>query len=287
MPVWDPHRYAEFTAERARPFHDLLGRVEAEAPRTVVDLGCGSGELTVGLAERWPEAELVGLDSSPEMIAQAKAHAGPRLRFTVGDLATWAPTEPVDVVLSNAALQWVPQHRSLLPGLVNALVPNGWLAFQVPGNFDSPSHVLLHELAGQEPYRRYTADLTRPAAAAPADYLADLVALGCTVDTWETTYVQVLAGPDAVWRWMSGTGARPVVQALPASLRPEFERAYRAELTPAYPEHQWGTVLPFRRIFVVARQHRSRRAASGRFRSSETTEDRRNLPLGEHSLLEE
>ena len=254
MPVWDPRRYAEFAAERARPFHDLLDRVTSEPPHTVVDLGCGSGELTAGLARRWPEVEVLGLDSSPEMIEQAQAHAGVRLRFVVGDLASWAPSRPVDVIVSNAALQWVPQHRTLLPGLVDALAPHGWLAFQVPGNFDSPSHLLLHALAGREPYRRHTTGLVRAAAADPTDYLADLVALGCEVDAWETTYAHVLRGSEAVWRWMSGTGARPVLQVLPEDLRAPFERAYRAELAAAYPERSWGTVLPFRRVFVVARR---------------------------------
>lgn len=254
MPVWNPRRYAEFAAERARPFLDLLGRVAAKAPRSVVDLGCGSGELTASLARRWPDADLLGLDSSPEMIERAQSHAGPRLRFAVGDLASWAPSRPVDVVVSNAALQWVPQHRALLPRLVDAVAPDGWLAFQVPGNFDSPSHLLLHALAGQEPYHRYATSLTRAAAADPADYLADLIALGCEVDAWESTYAHVLRGPEAVWRWMAGTGARPVVQALPVSLRTDFERAYRAELAGAYPEQSWGTVLPFRRVFVVARR---------------------------------
>lgn len=254
MLVWDPRRYAEFAAERARPFLDLLGRVAAEAPRTVVDLGCGSGELTASLTRRWPDADLLGFDSSPEMVERAQTHAGPRLHFAVGDLTAWAPSRPVDVVVSNAALQWVPQHRAVLPGLVDALARNGWLAFQVPGNFDSPSHVLLHALAGQEPYRSHTTGLTRAAAADPADYLADLMVLDCEVDAWESTYVHVLAGPEAVWRWMAGTGARPVLQALPDSLRTDFEQAYRAELAGAYPEQPWGTVLPFRRVFVVARR---------------------------------
>ena len=254
MPVWDPRRYAEFATERARPFHDLLDRVTCEPRSTVVDLGCGSGELTADLVRRWPQAEVFGLDSSPEMIEQAQAYAGVRLRFAVGDLASWAPPGPVEVIVSNAALQWVPQHRARLPGLIDALTPKGWLAFQVPGNFDSPSHVLLHAVAGQEPYRRHTAGLVRAAAADPTDYLADLVALGCEVDAWETTYAHVLRGPEAVWRWMSGTGARPVLQALPEDLRRRFEQDYRTELAGAYPEQSWGTVLPFRRVFVVARR---------------------------------
>jgi trans-aconitate 2-methyltransferase len=254
VPTWDPQRYLEFADERSRPFADLLARVGADAPRRVVDLGCGPGQLTATLGRRWPQAEITGTDSSPEMIARAEQHAGPRLRFAVGDLTQWDPAEPVDVVVSNAALQWVPGHRDLLPRLVDALVPGGWLAFQVPGNFDEPSHRLLHELAGRDPYREHTGGLARPASADPVDYLADLAALGCTVDAWETTYLHVLTGPDPVFRWVSGTGARPVLQALPDALRPAFEEEYRARLRAAYPDRGFGTVLPFRRIFVVARR---------------------------------
>ena len=252
MPTWDPQRYLEFADERGRPFADLLARVGADDPRSVVDLGCGPGQLTATLVPRWPTARVTGLDSSPEMVARASQHAGPRLSFAVADLARWAPAEPVDVVVSNAALQWVPGHRDLLPRLVDALAPGGWLAFQVPGNFDEPSHRLLHELAGSPPYAEHAGGLARPASGDPVDYLADLQRLGCTVDAWETTYLHVLTGPDPVFRWISGTGARPVLQALPEDLRRPFEAEYKTRLRAAYPERSFGTVLPFRRVFVVA-----------------------------------
>ena len=249
---WDPDRYLEFGDERARPFADLLARVDARRPRTVVDLGCGPGQLTRTLPQRWPEAHVLGVDSSPEMIARASAYAGPRLEFRLGDLATWEPAAPVDVVVSNAALQWVPDHREVLPRLVAALAPGGWLAFQVPGNFEAPSHVLLRDLAGQEPYVSVTSGVRHPASAEPQDYLDDLASHGCRVDAWETTYVHVLSGPDPVFRWVSGTGARPVLQSLPEPLRGQFEQTYQQRLREAYPERPWGTALAFRRIFVVA-----------------------------------
>jgi trans-aconitate 2-methyltransferase len=148
----------------------------------------------------------------------------------------------------------VPDHRALLPELVAAVRPGGWLAFQVPGNVGEPSHTLLHALAAEPRYADALADVARPAAADPADYLADLTALGCTVDAWEATYCHVLAGPDAVFRWISGTGARPVLQALDADRRAAFEAEYRARLAVAYPEQPFGTLLPFRRVFVVARR---------------------------------
>ena len=197
---------------------------------------------------------MVGIDSSPTMIKQAQSRVTDRLKFLLADLRTWSPPQPVDVLISNATLQWVPGHRALLPTLLQAVRPGGWFAFSVPGNFDQPSHQILHALADQPRFADATRFLPRPAAADPADYLADLVALNCTVDAWETTYCHLLSGPDAVFRWISGTGARPVLQALDADRRAEFETEYRARLAKAYPEQPFGTLLPFRRVFVVARR---------------------------------
>jgi trans-aconitate 2-methyltransferase len=246
----------QFADERARPFIDLVAQVGAAEPARVVDLGCGPGQLTASLAQRWPSAYVEGVDSSPEMIEKAADHASERVTFQVGDLRAWQPVQPVDVIISNATLQWVPDHRSLLPELVGALAPDGWLAFQVPGNFGAPSHQLLYGLAERADYAPHLAEVQvrRPAAADPETYLADLARLGCTVNAWETTYLHVLSGPDAVFRWISSTGARPILQALPDELRPRFETEYRALLDQAYPSEPHGTVLPFRRIFLVAQR---------------------------------
>lgn len=254
MAVWDPGLYLEFADDRSRPFFDLVAQVPADAPASVVDLGCGPGQLTARLADRWQSARIVGVDSSPEMTARANQHAGPRVSFQTGDLREWHPDTPVDVIISNATLQWLPEHRALLPGLVDRLSPGGWLAFQVPGNFDEPSHRLLHELAADPRFADYTAGVERPVSANPVDYVVDLTALGCSVNAWETTYLHVLTGPDPVFRWISGTGARPVLQALPNELRTRFVADYQAQLRAAYPEQPYGTVLPFRRVFVVARR---------------------------------
>jgi trans-aconitate 2-methyltransferase len=254
MSVWNPQTYLQFADERARPFIDLVAQVGAVEPARVVDLGCGPGQLTASLAQRWPSAFVTGVDSSPEMIERATEHSSERVAFQIGDLQAWQPDQPVDVIISNATLQWVPDHRLLLPKLVGALAPDGWLAFQVPGNFDAPSHALLYELAERADYAPHLAEvqIRRPAAADPETYLADLARMGCTVNAWETTYLHVLRGPDAVFRWISSTGARPILQALPDELRLRFETAYRALLDQAYPSQAYGTVLPFRRIFVVA-----------------------------------
>lgn len=248
---WDPERYLAYADERGRPFVELLARVAAPAPHAVVDLGCGPGNLTALLRDRWPDADLLGLDSSPEMIDAARA-TDDRVTWQVADLRDWRPAAPVDVLVSNATLQWVPGHLDLLPRLVESVAPGGWLAFQVPGNLAEPSHTIRAELAAEAPYAEHTRDVAVPAGHDPAVYLDALAALGCTVDAWETTYLHVLTGADPVFTWVSGTGARPTLQALPDDLRPAFEAEFKRRLAAAYPAHEYGVVLPFRRVFVVA-----------------------------------
>jgi trans-aconitate 2-methyltransferase len=255
---WDPDRYLTFADERGRPFVELVARIDADHPRTVVDLGCGPGNLTALLADRWPDADITGLDSSPEMIAKAR-ETDDRVTFDVADLRDWSPVSTgstdgaVDVLVSNATLQWVPDHLDLLSRLVGSVAPGGWFAFQVPGNFDEPSHTIRAELAAEAPYAAHTQHAAVPSSHDPAVYLDALAALGCEVDAWETSYLHVLTGDDPVFTWVSGTGARPTIQALPDDLRPRFEVEFRRRLAVAYPAHEYGVVLPFRRIFVVAR----------------------------------
>jgi trans-aconitate 2-methyltransferase len=161
--------------------------------------------------------------------------------------------KPVAVLAPNATLQWVPGHLELLPRLVERVSPGGWFAFQVPGNFDEPSHTIRRELAAEERFAAHIAGVAVPDSHDPATYLEVLAAAGCAVDAWETTYLHVLTGDDPVFAWVSGTGARPTLEALPPGLREEFEEEFRARLRAAYPPHEYGVVLPFRRVFVVAR----------------------------------
>ena len=192
------------------------------------------------------------------MVARAVAdNTDERVTFTVGDARQWRPAEPVDVLVSNAALQWVPGHLDLLPTLVDAVRPGGWIAFQVPGNFGDRTHTAMDDVATWPRWVDRFADRERaqPAVDTPARYLERLAGLGCTVDAWETTYLHVLTGPDAVVRWVSGTGLRPYLQVLDDDgERDDFLADYRAAVAEAYPERPWGTVLPFRRIFVVAQR---------------------------------
>lgn len=254
--MWDPVQYNRFGDERSRPFFDLVGRIGARQPRSVVDLGCGTGELTATLLDRWPGAVVQGVDSSPDMLAAASRRAVPgRLSFHRCDLRDWAPERPVDVLVANAALQWVPGHVDLLPALVAALARSGWLAFQVPGNFRSPSHLILGELALAPRWRARLEGARQPASLDPPDYLERLVGCGCEVDAWETTYYHVLPGTDPVVEWVKGTALRPLLDALGSEEdRARFLAEYADRLRVAYPPRAFGTVLPFRRIFVVARR---------------------------------
>jgi trans-aconitate 2-methyltransferase len=256
--MWDPVTYLRFDSERARPFFDLLARVHAADPAFVADLGCGPGKLTALLAQRWPGAQVLGVDSSPEMIEAARAEhgaAGERLGFALADIRTWRPARPVDVFTCNAVLQWIPGHATLLTDLVARLAPGGWLAFQVPGNSGQPGDQILRELAGSARWQPLlTGARLNDQSADPAAYLDLLARAGCTVDAWETTYLHVLPGPDPVVEWYKGTGMRPVLAALPPGAAAEFTADYAARIREAYPDAPYGTVLPFRRVFVVARR---------------------------------
>lgn len=253
-PRWDPRTYLQFADERSRPFVDLLARVPGEH-RSIVDLGCGPGHLTALMRSRWPSASIVGVDSSPEMIARATSdNTDPHARYVEGAIGEWFPDEPVDLIISNAAFQWVPGQLDVIPRLREHLTPGGVLAFQVPNNFDGPSHVLLREIAERDPYAPFAAGRALSRGVDAGTYLDLLAGPGWTVDAWETTYLHVLAGDDAVLGWMSGTGARPVLQALPDELRPAFVDEYRTALRVPYPRRPYGTVLPFPRVFVVASQ---------------------------------
>ncbi|WP_341228759.1 methyltransferase domain-containing protein [Nocardioides salarius] len=254
--TWDPQRYLTYADERGRPFAELVARGGVDAPRSGVHRGRRPGTTPPLLAPRWAGARVVGLDSSREMVEAARRDVGgvAGVDFERADLREWleAGGEPVDVLVSNATLQWVPGHLDLLPALLERVGPGGWLAVQVPGNFDQPSHTLRTELAAQAAYAEHTRGAAVPSSHDPATYLDALARLGAQVDAWETTYLHVLTGEDPVFTWVSATGARPTLQALPDELRPGFEDELRRRLREAYPPGPAGVVLPFRRVFVVA-----------------------------------
>ena len=261
--TWDPRQYEKFSDHRARPFADLTSRVGARSPTVVVDLGCGSGAHTVALSKRWPGARIIGVDSSDQMLDQARRDdSRERVEWVHSDVESWDPAQlgaPLDVIITNALLQWVPSHVQLIPDWIASLAPGGWFAMQVPANFNAPSHTLLREVASRSP--RAAEILPRlvrgEAVSEPAVYLFLLAGLGCDVDVWETTYQHVLAPgglqDEPVLEWIRGTALLPVFEVLKdESERDGFVAAYGEALSRAYPAHPFGTVFALRRIFAVA-----------------------------------
>lgn len=252
MGSWDPARYLAFGDERFRPSLDLIGALAVD-PGTIWDLGCGTGDLTVLLADRWPAARVWGLDSSSEMLARARTDT--RVAWVLGDIVTWEPDQSVDLIFSTAALHWVGDHERLFPRLVGLLAPGGVLAVQMPRNFDQPSHTLLAATAHAERWAERVGHLVGPVPVAePVWYHRLLRPLVARLDIWETTYFHALTGPDPVAAWTRSTAARPFLDTLGADAE-DFMADYAALLADAYPADPDGTTLfPFRRLFLLARK---------------------------------
>ena len=256
MPSWDPNQYLKFTDHRLRPALDLLAQIPAADPRSIYDLGCGPGNITRLLAERWPGARVVGVDSSADMLAKARQEA-PGVAFEQADIAHWSPPARADLLFTNATLHWLDDHAALLPRLAAQLAPGGVLAIQMPDNRTSPSHLLMDEAAAAGPWHARLARL-RPvygAMQSPDAYYRMLAPVAAQVDIWETTYLHVLEGDNPVVEWTKGTALRPYLDALEEPERAAFLAAYAARIAAAYPKQPDGrTLLPFRRIFIVARR---------------------------------
>jgi trans-aconitate 2-methyltransferase len=249
---WNPQQYLKFSQPRLRPAMDLLARIPSAEPALVYDLGCGAGNVTAVLAERWPDARIIGVDSSATMLAQA-ARSLPRMQWVHQPLAGWQAERAADVIYSNAALHWLPDHRKLFPALVAMLAPGGVLAVQMPRNFSAPSHTLIEATARAGPWCSKLEPLLAPApVAAPQFYYALLAPLAASLDIWESEYLQLLSGEDPVKEWTKGTWLMQFLERLDATERVQFEADYALRLRAAYPRLADGTTLfPFRRLFIV------------------------------------
>lgn len=250
MPTWDDAQYLKFADARTRPAAELLARVPVAAPARVVDLGCGPGNSTSLLAERWPAAEIIGVDNSEEMLARARQTL-PKLRFVLSDLQTFRLDEPASVLFANASLHWVSGHAQLLPVLLDRLAPGGSLAVQMPDNYQEPSHRLMRELI-----LHHVSDLsavhTHPPIERPEFYYDLLAPRAQHIDIWQTRYEQVLPDAAAIVEWVKGTGLRPYLEALNPEQRSVFERDYEREIARAYPARTDGRRLfSFPRLFIV------------------------------------
>jgi trans-aconitate 2-methyltransferase len=257
MPTWNADIYLRFAEERTRPCRELAARIASQSPRRIIDLGCGPANSTQVLAERWPDAQIIGIDSSAEMIAAAEKNCR-AAKFAVGDIAAWAKQEhePFDLVFSNAALQWVPDRDGLYSRLLSQVAPGGALAVQVPANIDAPAHRLMRELAASASWRgKFPAGGVREwHAHEPPFYYDELSAGAERIDLWTTEYIQVMPSAEAIVDWYRGTGLRPFLDALATDAeREHFTSDYLSQIRTAYPPQADGRVLfPFRRLFVIA-----------------------------------
>lgn len=253
--MWDAAQYLKYSDERSRPFFDLLARVNKENAGLIVDLGCGPGNLTRTLVDRWPLARVVGVDNSVEMLEQAKPLAIPgRLEFVQADVTSWTPGNPIDLIVSNAAFQWVGDHEALLGRLVNMLAPGGMLAVQMPYHFQNPAHLAIEEVKTDP---RWSAllkgvGLHQQSVMPIAWYVERLYDLGVAVDAWQTTYIHVLTGDNPVLEWFKGSALRPLIKKLDPQQEREFLDVLGERLRVAYPPRGNVTLLPFPRLFFVA-----------------------------------
>jgi trans-aconitate 2-methyltransferase len=251
MADWDDALYLKFADERTRPARELLARAPLSAPEYVVDLGCGPGNSTALLRERWPAARLSGVDSSVEMLRRAREDA-PGVDWVQADVASWQPTAPVDVLFANAVLHWLPEHATLFPSLFRHVRPGGIFAVQMPHNFAEPSHRLMRELPG--PFARRTQHV-RPHASvySPAFYYDLLIPEASRVDIWQTTYEHVMLDAPAIVEWVKGTGLRPFLDVLPEDERSLYLERYTQAIEHAYPPRSDGKRLfSFPRLFILA-----------------------------------
>jgi trans-aconitate 2-methyltransferase len=260
-PSWDANLYLKFVDHRLRPALDLMGRLDpANGNRpghAVYDLGCGAGNITRLLAERFPASTVIGIDSSDDMLAKARSQTtDARVAFERGDLARFKPSAPPSILYSNAAYHWLEGHIDLFPGLLQLLPAGGQLAIQMPRNHEAPSHGLMRAAANAGPWKARL-DRIRGIApvAEPARYYDVLKPFSAELEVWESIYQQPLTGKDPVAQYTAGTGLRPFLDALEGDERTAFYDTYCRLIAEAYPTRADGiTLFPFRRLFIVARR---------------------------------
>ena len=249
---WSAKQYVAFEDERTRPARDLLAAIPPVEAQSAIDIGCGPGNSTEVLAERFPHAHVIGMDSSDDMLADARKRL-PALNFELADIGAWSPAQAFDVILANASLQWLPDHATLYPHLVHQLTPGGTLAVQTPDNLDEPAHRLAREVAAEGPWSAKIGTVKHNERHT-ASYYYELLSKHCsTVDVWRTTYQHPLVDHAAVVEWFKASALRPFLAPLTDSEKAAFLQEYQARITQAYPALADGTVLlPFPRLFIIA-----------------------------------
>lgn len=253
--TWDPSQYLKFSGHRLRPAVDLLNRVNIDSPSIVYDLGAGAGNVTELLATRWPDARVIGVDNSEEMLQQAAKRAA-NIEWEVGDIGSWAPKEPAELIFTNAALHWIGDHADLFIRLMSSIAIGGVFAVQMPRNFGALSHTSISEAALNGPWRSKLKPLLHPTPVEPPSFYIDLLSpVASSLDVWETEYQQVLTGENPIKEWTKGTWLKPLLDALEEPERSEFENSYAEIVSESYPTESDGTtIFPFKRVFIIAQR---------------------------------
>ena len=260
--VWDPGQYLRYGGHRLRPAIELFQRIDLDAPKQCWDIGCGAGEIAIAMTQRWPDAQVIGLDASAEMLAKGKAAGSDdKVEWRQADIDTWSPDEPADLIFSNAALHWLGDHKTLFPRLMQTLAPGGVFAVQMPLSWGQTSHRLLRgvlsEGNGGKGYgaKELHDSVARKWVDEGEEYFDCLMPYAAHVDIWETHYLQELSGDDPVLEWVKGSALRPVLTALGDDSAAAYLTEYGAALREAYPKRADGqTLFPFGRLFMIARR---------------------------------
>jgi trans-aconitate 2-methyltransferase len=254
--TWDPTQYEKFKRERSQPFFDLLAQLDGISPKTIVDLGCGTGELTAELAKEWRDGKVIGIDSSPEMISKSAAFATANLSFQQGSMEEWQPSQPVDLLFSNAAYHWLRNHEEQIVRLAKLVAPGGTFAFHAPNQFAEPSHTIIQQVRNSPEWKPLIgSERSDGYVAKPEWYLRALTELGYKPRVWESIYYQTLQGDGAALEWVKGTALRPLLAKLPTDQQERFLAQCRPLFAKAYPKTDGGTLFPYRRLFVVAKRN--------------------------------
>lgn len=254
--TWNPEQYLRFDQHRLRPALELIQRIPLQTVQNIIDLGCGTGHVTPLLKARWKSANIIGMDSSESMLARAQQDF-PESQWIKADIETWSSDEPCDVLFSNAALHWLPDHERLLPHLYAMVKTGGIFAIQMPNNFAAPSHTMMYQIAANSQWSQSLEHLLakKPPVHNPTFYYDLLKPMSTDVEIWETEYWQVLTGTHAVAEWTKSTGLKPFLDALQEPKRSDFENEYRQLLATAYQQRADGTTLfPFKRLFIIAQK---------------------------------
>ncbi len=253
--IWDPNHYLSFDADRLRPALDLISKVEIGAPRNIVDLGCGPGNVTTILSDRWPDAKVSGVDNSQEMLDKAGV-ANPGISWVHADLNNWVAEEKVDLLFSNAALHWLDNHKELFPKLLENIAPGGTIAVQMPRNWQASSHSSINEVIVEGPWKELLEpEIVLEPSHKPDVYYNLLAPVTENIMIWETEYIQVLQGENPVAEFVKGSWLQRFLQLLEEPFRTEFEMSYSEKILNAYPKQADGkTLFPFKRLFIVAQK---------------------------------